>query len=144
MSRLPPLLATGLVALVAGLVGAVGANRLMQPTSPPSVHELVHRELDLTPAQDARIDALEAGFAVRRSALEAELKQANRELAEAIAAEQGYGSRVTAAVDHFHRVMGQLQKETLQHMFRMRAVLDARQAARFDVTVGKALTADAG
>lgn len=144
LRRVQPLLITALVALAAGLVGAFAANRLMQPTPTPSVHDIVHRELDLTSVQDARIEALEARFAGRRAALEAELKQANRELAEAIVAEQGYGPRVTAAVDHFHRVMGQLQKETLEHMFRMRAVLNARQAARFDETVGKALTANAG
>lgn len=133
---------TALVGLGAGFAGALIGNQFVRPEQPASVHELVHKELALSPAQDAAIDALEARFAGRRTALEAELKQANRELAAAIAAEKGYGPGVTAAVDHFHRVMGELQKETLQHMFRMRAVLDAKQATRFDETVGKALTSD--
>ena len=39
--------------------------------------------------------------------------------------------------------MGDLQKETLQHLFAMRSVLDRDQAAMFDKRVVKALTADA-
>ncbi len=37
--------------------------------------------------------------------------------------------------------MGQLQKETLEHIFAMRGVLRPDQAARFDQAVVKALTA---
>ena len=135
---------TVVVALLAGFAGTMIGNRLSRPAPPPSVHELVHHELDLSPAQAVRIDALEADFAVRRATLERELRAANAELAAAIAREKGYGPGVTAAVDHFHHVMGRLQKQTLEHVFRMRAVLDPGQAARFDRTVVKALTADAG
>ena len=38
--------------------------------------------------------------------------------------------------------MGQLQKETLEHVFAMRAVLRPDQAVQFDAAVVKALTAD--
>jgi hypothetical protein len=37
--------------------------------------------------------------------------------------------------------MGDLQKETLEHIFAMRAVLRPDQAAKFDDAVVKALTA---
>jgi hypothetical protein len=57
--------------------------------------------------------------------------------------EHGYGPRVTVAIDETHRVMGELQKETLQHLFAMRAVLDREQTALFDKSVVKALTANA-
>ena len=50
--------------------------------------------------------------------------------------------QVTAAVDHFHSAMGELQKATIEHVFAMRAVLTPEQAARFDRTVVDALTAD--
>ena len=50
--------------------------------------------------------------------------------------------RVTAAVDHFHVAMGDLQKATIEHIFAMRAVMRPDQAARLDRTVVKALTAD--
>jgi hypothetical protein len=37
--------------------------------------------------------------------------------------------------------MGELQKETLQHIFAMRAVLRPDQTSKFDAAVVKALTA---
>src|SRR3546814_6370313 len=60
------------------------------------------------------------------------MRAANIRLARAIEAEHGYGPRVTEAIDETHEVMGELQKETLRHLFAMRSVLDARQAAMFD------------
>ena len=64
----------------------------------------------------------------------------NERLAKAITAEHGYGPQVGAAVDRSHHVMGQLQKETLQHIFTMRGVLRPDQAAEFDAAIVKALT----
>ena len=49
----------------------------------------------------------------------------------------------TEAIDETHRVMGELQKEMLQHLFAMRVVLDREQAEMFDKSVVQALTADA-
>jgi hypothetical protein len=86
---------------------------------------------------------MEATFAVRRRALELEMRAENVRLAEAIAAEHGNGPRVTAAIDASHRTMGQLQKETLAHIFSMRDLLRPDQAAKFDAAVTRALTEDA-
>jgi hypothetical protein len=107
------------------------------------LHALLHKELELTPQQHVKVDAIEARFAVRRKALEFEMRAANARLAEAIEEEHGYGPKVTAAIDHSHTVMGALQKETLEHLFAMREVLNTEQAKMFDSTVVKALTADA-
>ena len=136
------LLLTVVVAFAAGMLGALIGVRMFQPSEPPSLHAVVHRELALDAAQTARIDALETAFAARRQVLEADMRTANAELAQAITDERGYGPRVTAAVDHFHVAMGRLQKETIEHVFAMRGVLTPDQAARFDTTVVKALTAD--
>ena len=136
------LLLTAVVALLAGMVGAFAGTRLFEPSPPSSLHQSVHDKLDLDTAQRTRSDALEVDFAVRRQALEREMRAANAELAAAIQAERGYGPQVTAAVDHFHDVMGRLQKDTILHVFAMRAVLTPDQAARFDTTVVRALTAD--
>lgn len=134
-----------LLAFIAGLVGAVAGRTLAegrhQPTS--ALHDLLHDELDLTPDQQSRIDGIEADFDARRRALEAELRADNARLAAAIQAEHGYGPRVTTEVDRSHRAMGQLQKETLAHIFAMRAVLRPEQAAKFDRAVVEALTNDA-
>ena len=92
-------------------------------------------------AQHQRLDGIEKQFAIRRRALEAELRADNARLAEAIEAEHGYGPKVAAAVDGSHQAMGELQKETLEHIFAMRAVLRPDQAVKFDEAVVKALTA---
>ncbi|HEX2814411.1 MAG TPA: periplasmic heavy metal sensor [Sphingopyxis sp.] len=139
------LLLVGLIAFAAAVAG-VFVGRLVSDApkaSETELHALLHDQLDLTPAQDAKIDRIEADFARRRRALELEMRASNVRLAEAIKAEHGYGPRVTEAIDHTHEVMGTLQKETLVHLFAMRAVLDRDQAKMFDESVVKALTADA-
>lgn len=104
------------------------------------LHAIMHEELDLDAGQEARIDALEADFADRRKALEAELASANRDLAEAVASEHEYGPAVERAVDRSHMAMGELQKATLSHVFAMRAELRPDQAKVFDEAVARALT----
>lgn len=135
----------GLVALVAfaAALAAVLVARLWltpQPRVENEVHALLHEKLTLDAMQEQRIHALEAAFATRRAALESEMRADNQRLAAAIAAEHGYGPQVAQAVDRTHHVMGALQKETLQHIFAMRAVLRPDQAAQFDAAVVKALT----
>ena len=103
---------------------------------------MLHHQLSLDNRQKAQLEAIEQRFAVRRRALELELKSDNARLAEAIEAEHGIGPRVTAAVDASHAAMGELQKETLAHIFAMRAILRPDQAAAFDRAVVKSLTAD--
>ena len=135
----------GLVALIAfaAALAGVWVARIWQ--TPPAradgqIHAILHERLTLDPAQEQRLDRMERAFAVRRGALEAEMRADNARLAEAIAAEHGYGPRVAAAVDRSHTAMGQLQKATLQHVFAMRGVLRPDQAAQFDAAVGRALT----
>ncbi len=139
------LLLFGLVAFVAALAGVLAGRLVVEAprASETELHGLLHRELKLSPAQQVKLDKIEAKFATRRDALELDMRAANIRLAQAIEAEHGYGPRVTEAIDETHRVMGELQKETLQHLFAMRVVLDPEQAAMFDKSVVQALTADA-
>jgi hypothetical protein len=135
----------GLIAFVAAVAG-VFVGRMLVDTpraSETELHALLHREAKLTDEQEARLRPIEARFAARRAALELEMRAANVRLAQAIEAEHGYGPRVTAAIDETHDIMGALQKETLEHLFAMRGVLDRDQTATFDKIVVKALTADA-
>lgn len=139
------LLLLGLIAFAAAIAG-VFVGRVVSNTpkaSETELHALLHSQLDLNPGQKVKIDQIEARFATRRRSLESEMRAANIRLAQAIEAEHGYGPRVTAAIDQTHMVMGELQKETLQHLFAMRGVLNRDQAAMFDKSVVKALTADA-
>jgi Spy/CpxP family protein refolding chaperone len=135
------LVLTVLLAVLAGAGGAgIGAAYVFKAHHRPSLHELVHEELDLSPAQERQLDALERDFAARRQAREAELRAANAQLAAAIQARHEYSPEVQAAVERFHHAMGELQKDTVQHVLAMRKVLTPQQAARFDRKVSEALT----
>ena len=131
--------ATFLAAIAGVFIGRIFA--VPDRASETELHALLHNDVKLDAAQDAKIDALEERHAARKTALEHDMRAANAQLADAIKAEQGYGPKVTAAIEHSHHVMGQLQKETLEHLFAMRAVLTPEQAKMFDASVTKALTA---
>jgi hypothetical protein len=138
-----------LLIVLAAFVAAIGgvlAGRMIFPSliqPGAELHDVLHHQLDLDPAQQASLHRLEQRFAVQRRALELELRADNARLAEAIEAEHGNGPRVAAAVDRSHAAMGELQKVTLSHIFAMRQLLRPNQTAQFDQAVVKALTDDA-
>lgn len=129
------------LAVIAGAIGAACAVHWLshrEPTS--SLHQLVHDDLGLTAGQMSRIDAIESRFRTRRLALEQEMQAANRQLATAIEADKSYGPETQAAINRFHGAMGELQKQTILHVFEMRSVLTPEQQVRFDQTVTASLT----
>ncbi|WP_374470961.1 Spy/CpxP family protein refolding chaperone [Phenylobacterium sp.] len=135
------LLLTLVLTMIAGAVGAWGAVRYVDARrAPPSLQDFVHKELRLTPQQEAKLAPLEQSFAVRRRIREAELRAANAELAAAIQARHEYSPEVQASVERFHHAMGELQKETIVHVLEVRRVLTPEQATKFDARVAEALT----
>jgi Spy/CpxP family protein refolding chaperone len=108
----------------------------------PALHEVIHKRLHLTPDQTRRIEVLERDLAAKRQALEAEMRAANAELAQAYRQSHAYTPKVQAAIDRFHMAMDALQKATMIHVIAMRSVLTPDQAAQFDDTVVKLLTAE--
>lgn len=133
------------LAFLAAIVGVMVGRQFVEPASQPDaeLHAVLHEQLSLDADQERQLHVLEEAFSVRRRALELEMRAENARLAEAIAAEHGNGPRVAAAVDASHMTMGALQKETLAHIFAMRALLRPDQAAKFDAAVTRALTEDA-
>jgi Spy/CpxP family protein refolding chaperone len=147
MNAVRAALLIGIIAFVGAFGGVYLGRSVFAPAQPAAgveLHALIHDGLDLAPEQHARLEKLEQDFAIRRRALELEMRADNARLAAAIEVEHGNGPQVNAAIDRTHRVMGQLQKETLAHVFAMRALLTPAQAAKFDKAVVKALTADVG
>lgn len=144
MSNFRRNLLIGVIAFAAAIAGVFIGRTVLWPSPrlDNQLHVLLHEQLDLEPAQHAKLDILEAQFAVRRKALELEMRADNAKLAAAIGTEHGYGPQVSSAIDQSHMAMGQLQKETLEHIFAMRGLLRPDQAAKFDGAVVKALTAD--
>ena len=132
------------IVFLAALAGVYAGRTLTAPVPPPEseIHTLLHDELNLDAKQLAQLEVLEKQFAIRKQALELEMRADNASLASAIEKEHGYGTEVAAAVDQSHMAMGQLQKETLEHIFSMRALLKPDQMIKFDAAVVKALTAD--
>lgn len=132
-----------LLAVAAGGLGAFATNRWIESRDTSvGMHAFVHEELHLTSAQKVRLDALERDFAVEHDRLELALRTANAGLAQAMANEHRYGPKVAAAIDVVHLRMGDLQKATVRHVFRMRALLDPDQQKAFDREVNKALTSE--
>lgn len=144
MSPLRSVLLTLVLATLAAAVGAWGGAQyvLARAERKPALEQVVRRELDLTSAQQQRIDRLSRDYAARRTALEAEMRAANAELAQVFREDHAYTPRVQAAIDRFHTAMGTLQKASIVHVLAIRENLTPAQAARFDDTVARTLTQD--
>ncbi|MFK4056559.1 Spy/CpxP family protein refolding chaperone [Brevundimonas sp. NPDC046655] len=132
------------LATAASGIGAwAGASWVLNRQAPPSLREIVHKDLDLSSEQHRKIDSIEDRFAEQHLTLEGQVQAANRELAEAIRVSNGDSRVVQPAVDHFHDAMGDLQQATIAHIFEMRSVMTDAQARRFDRSMVEALSADA-
>jgi nickel and cobalt resistance protein CnrR len=116
------------VALVAAAACYVSAS-LFGPLrgSAADGHEWIHKQLDLTPAEQKALEPIETKFAERKRNLMREIRSANKELAEAIKQEQADSPRVSAAVEKIHYAQGKLQEATLEHVFEMKEVLTPAQ-----------------
>ena len=136
------LLVTLVLALLAGGVGAaIGVRTPLARSHEPSLHDRLHGELGLRDDQEASFEAEEAAFAARKRAFAKRIGAANAQLAAAIRETGRDGPQVQRAIDRVHAVLGDHQKATVTHIFRMRGVLTPTQTARFDAIVTEALTA---
>ena len=131
------------LALLAGAGGAMIGLRT-QPAAPGEtpLHDKLHNQLDLREDQERRFEAEEAVFAGRKRAFASRIGAENAALAEAIRTTGRDGPEVQRAIDRIHAVLGEHQKETVAHIFRMRSLLTPAQTARFDAVVTEALTSE--
>ena len=102
---------------------------------------VIHHDLHLTPEQDRAVRKLEADLAADRTDLQAKMRAANRDLAEAITKRHSYDDRARDAVERLHAAMSALQEKTIRHVLAIRALLTPEQAHDFDEKVSKALGA---
>jgi nickel and cobalt resistance protein CnrR len=117
------------VALVAAAACYVSA-RVFGPLrlkSGVSSHEWIHEQLSLTPDEQKALEPIETKFGQRKRSLMAEIRSANKELAEAIKQDQADSPRVSAAVERIQHAQGELQEATLEHVFEMKGVLTPEQ-----------------
>lgn len=135
------LIVTLMLAMIAACLGSwIGMACWSRPKDGDPLHEFVHHELKLSEAQDRQLDAIEARFALRRAAREADIRSANASLAGAMQGHHAYSPEVAAAAERSKQAMGELQTETIRHVLDMRSLLSPDQAAKFDARIAKALT----
>ena len=104
------------------------------------VHQRIHRQLGLSAAQEQALEPLEQRFERRKADLSRAIRDANAQLARAIAEDQGDSPRVRTAVASIHDLMGQLQNAALEHVFEMKAALTPAQYRRLIDLTARALT----
>lgn len=127
-------------ALAFGVCWMLGHSFLGHREVTHDPHQWLHEQLNITEEQDIKLEPIEAKFADRKKALEAEMHQANRELATAINEDGNYSPRVKQSVDKIHAAMGELQKVTLEHLFEMHSVLTPEQRKKLNSLTTDALT----
>ncbi len=95
--------------------------------SPIDPHDWIHQQLQLTPAQHTALDSIEMKFQAKRSLLTGQLREANHELALALAEGKADSPKISAAVEKSHHFMGELQMLSIEHLFAMRQELNPQQ-----------------
>ena len=68
------------------------------------------------------------------------IREANRELAEALLTDKSDSERAKGAVQRIHRAQGELQQAVLEHVFAMRPVLTPEQYDRLIQLTAHALS----
>lgn len=131
-----------ITAVAGGLAGWAGVEYGLHREARDDLDTILHRDLDLSAAQNQRIETLEKTFALERTRYQTEMRAANRQLAQALTESHSDGPEVERAIQHFHVAMAELQVRTVRHILAMRAVLTPEQARIFDQTVSKSLTSD--
>jgi Spy/CpxP family protein refolding chaperone len=93
-------------------------------------HEWLHTALQITPAQHAALEPIEAQYAAQNRMHRTQLQEANRELAAAIQQGRPDSPAITAAIKKIHVHMEEMQQASIDHLFNMRAVLTPEQGAK--------------
>ena len=134
-------------ALLAGGVGGwIGARGALdeEPQVLPlrqTVHEIVSRDLKLSPQQSQEIKSIEDKYYDRRSTLRLQVAGANRELADALMADMAFGREAQQATNHVEEGLGQLQRATVLYVLEVRDTLTPEQQMVYDRKVREVLTA---
>lgn len=143
------LLITVVVALLAGGIGGwMGAQNALDSDAQTlplrqTVHEIVRRDIRLTPGQDKEVQAIEDKYYNQRTNLRQEVAAANRELADALMSDMAFGREAQQASNHVERGLGELQKATILYVLEVRDVLTPEQQMIYDRKVREVLTATA-
>lgn len=123
--------------VMGGVIGIAGAALLAIFWHGPDhgesdLHQMLHEAVPLDSQEKAALDVRERAFSARRAEIEAQLRTANTHLANAIAASPTWSPQVEAATRQVEQAAANLQRETLVHVFEMRAGLKPEHRAAYD------------
>lgn len=125
--------ATVFGALAGTLVAAAGVMLRHSASHPETdLHGMLHHAVPLDSNEASVLETRERAFAARRAEIEARLRSANGELADAIAREPSWSPAVEQATQQVEKAAGDLQRATLVHVFEMRAGLKPEHRAAYD------------
>lgn len=127
-----------IIATMAFLVCLFG-NHAWQTMHMPDAHQSLHEHLGISAEQEKKLEPIEEHFLARKAALTQAINNANSELGTAILADKSYSIRVKKAVEEIHHAQGELQKETLEHLFEMQTVLTPEQSEKLNQLAADAL-----
>lgn len=141
LMRLP--LAT-IAGAIIGVVCALAIGWIWHSLNPghSDLHERLHAVVPLDDSEKQILQAKEQLFATRRGEIEARLRIANRQLADAIAADPKWNPQVERASREVERAAGDLQRITLEHVFEMREGLKPEHRPAYDKALLEALRTD--
>jgi Spy/CpxP family protein refolding chaperone len=127
----------GVVAVVALASGiSFGLTYWLRPR-PVRLHETpwLRRELNLTDAQASHIEKAEAAFHAKVNAACAEHCAARMKLGEEIAKPKPDPEECRAAVQRMNALQAESERATLEHILKVRSLLNEQQAQRFSALI---------
>lgn len=118
--------------IVVAALASFGTLHWMGTRTDPAqnAHEWLHTALKVTPAQHTALEPIEAQFAQQNRMHREQLQAANHELAQAIRRARPDSPEIAAAIKKIHIHMEEMQQASIDHLFKMRAVLTPEQGEK--------------
>lgn len=108
----------------------IGHNTIPEPEA--DLHALLHKAVPLDNNEKAVLEAKEQAFMAKRAEIEGHLRVANAALADAISKNPQWSPEVENAMLQVEAAAARLQRETLIHVFEMRAGLKPEHRPAYD------------
>jgi hypothetical protein len=125
-------------AAIAALTSWLVTHRTAPPAPPAgsgadlSLHEWMHRRLNLSPAQHEALAPLEALYGSDQARLRRVIAELGKSLASALR-NSAPEAAILSAQQRLHAAQGELQRVTLRHFIAMRRRLNPGQAMEFAI-----------
>jgi nickel and cobalt resistance protein CnrR len=125
------------LSFAAGFIGILIGHKYIMPDAGKvmSLHDQVHNRLALDVVQNQKIHDLEELFSQQKKGLELRMKKTNARLSAAMQNAHEMSPEVLAAKQEYVNILEELQTLSIEHIFAMRRLMNAQQAAQFDEIV---------